>query len=290
MNLSQLYKSFCDSFKTVCDSPASDARILICHCLDITQTQLALYGDEEVPADKLKELEDLRQARVEGRPVAYLTGERGFYECIFKVSPDTLIPRADTETLVEEAIADITELCEKQQEVKILDLCCGTGCIGISVAKVLSECFDKVSLTLSDVSDKAMDICRLNAQKLIEEENIEVSFVVGNLFEKVNASDFDAILSNPPYIASSVIPKLEKQVQFEPRLALDGGKDGLDFVRQIADQARTHLRSGGLLEMEIGYDQAQDASMILEKSGYSSVEVIQDLAGNDRVIKARRCC
>ena len=287
MNLSQLYKSLCDSFKDISDSPASDAKILICHCLEITQTQLALYGDEEVPEDKMKELEKLRQARLEGQPVAYLTGERGFYECIFKVSPDTLIPRADTETLVEEAIADITELCEEQQEVKILDLCCGTGCIGISVAKVLSECFDKVSLTLADVSQKAMEICKENAKDLIEEDNIETCFVVGNLFEKIKDSDFDAILSNPPYIASSVIPTLEKQVQFEPKLALDGGKDGLDFVRQIADQAKAHLRAGGLLEMEIGYDQAEDSTQILEKSGYLSVEVIQDLAGNDRVIKGR---
>lgn len=288
MNLAQLYKSFCDSFKDISDSPASDAKILICHCLDITQTQLALYTDEEVPSDKVNELEKLRQARLEGQPVAYLTGERGFYECIFKVSPDTLIPRADTETLVEEAIADITELCEEQQEVNILDLCCGTGCIGISVAKVLSECFDKVNLTLADVSGKAMEVCKQNAENLIEEGNIEVSFVIGNLFENIKDSTFDAILSNPPYIASSVIPTLEKQVRFEPELALDGGKDGLDFIRAIADQAKKHLRTGGLLEMEIGYDQARDSSLILEKNGYSFVEVIQDLAGNDRVIKGRR--
>jgi len=288
VNLSQLYKSFCDSFKDISDSPASDAKILICHCIEITQTHLALYGDEEVPEDKLKELEKLRQARLEGQPVAYLTGERGFYECIFKVSPDTLIPRADTETLVEEAIADITELCEEQQEVKILDLCCGTGCIGISVAKVLSECFDKVSLTLADVSQKAMAVCKENAKDLIEEDNIETSLVIGNLFENIKDRSFDAILSNPPYIASAVIPTLEKQVQFEPKLALDGGKDGLDFVRQIANQAKDHLRAGGLLEMEIGYDQAKDSISILEKAGYSSIEVIQDLAGNDRVIKGRR--
>lgn len=287
MNLNSLYKSFCTSFKDITDSPASDAKILICHCLGITQTQLALYGDEEVPSDKLTELEKLRTARLEGQPVAYLTGERGFYECIFKVSPDTLIPRADTETLVEEAIADITELCEEQQEVKILDLCCGTGCIGISVAKVLSDCFDKVSLTLADISEKAMKVCKLNAKDLIKEDNIEVSFVIGNLFENIKDSSFDAILSNPPYIASSVIPTLEKQVQFEPVLALDGGKDGLDFVRRIAEKAKEHLRSGGLLEMEIGYDQAEESTLILEKYGYSFVEVIQDLAGNDRVIKGR---
>ena len=287
MNLSQLYRSFTDSFKEISDSPTSDARILICHCLGITQTQLALNPDEDIPKDKIKELETLKERRKNGEPVAYLTGERGFYECIFKVSNDTLIPRADTETLVEEAIADITELCEEKQEVKILDLCCGTGCIGISVAKVLSECFDRVSLTLADVSEKAMAICKENTENLIEEDNIEVSFTVGNLFDNINDADFDAILSNPPYIASSVIPTLEKQVQFEPKLALDGGKDGLDFIKAIAEEAKNHLVPGGLLEMEIGYDQAQSASQILSENGYTNIDVIQDLAGNDRVVKGR---
>ena len=285
MNLSQLYRSFTDSFKEISDSPTSDARILICHCLGITQTQLALYSDEEVPKGKIKELETLKERRKNGEPVAYLTGERGFYECIFKVSNDTLIPRADTETVVEEAIADITELCEEKQEVKILDLCCGTGCIGISVAKVLSECFDRVSLTLADVSEKAMAICKENAENLIEEDNIEVSFKEGNLFDNINDADFDAILSNPPYIASSVIPTLEKQVQFEPKLALDGGKDGLEFIRAIAKKARKHLVPGGLLEMEIGYDQAQSASQVLSENGYTNIDVIQDLGGNDRLVK-----
>ena len=288
MNLSQLYKSFCDSFKNISDSPAADARILICHCLQINQTQLALFPDEEVPSEKLEELEKLRKARENGEPVAYLTGERGFYECVFKVSKDTLIPRADTETLVEEAIADITECFEDRQEVRILDLCCGTGCIGISVAKVLSECFDKVNLTLADVSEKAMAICKENVRELIEEPNIEVSFATGDLFSSVLETDFDAILTNPPYIASSVIPNLEKQVQFEPKLALDGGKDGLDFIRKIAEDATKHLKSGGLLEMEIGFDQAEAASLILAENGYSDIDVIKDLGGNDRVIKGHR--
>ena len=285
MNLTQLYKSFCDSFKDISDSPSADARILICSCLGITQTQLALSVDDEVPSDKAEELEVIRKARMEGKPVAYLTGERGFYECTFKVSEDTLIPRADTETLVEEAIADITECCEDQSSVKILDLCCGTGCIGISVAKVLSECFENVSLTLADVSEKAMDVCRQNAASLIEEDNVDVDFVVGNLFERISDSDFDAVLSNPPYIASSVIPTLEKQVQFEPRLALDGGPDGLDFVRRIAVESMDHLVPGGLLEMEIGYDQGKAASDILSGQGYSEVSVVKDLGDNDRVVK-----
>ena len=285
MTLPELYRSFTQSFADVGDSPAADARILICSCLGITQTQLALATDDPVPPEKMAELEDLRKARAEGMPVAYLIGERGFYESVFRVTNDTLIPRADTETLVEEALADIVERFQEQESIRILDLCCGTGCIGISVAKVLSECFEKVYLTLADVSDKAMDVCRQNAEALIEEDNIELRFAVGDLFDAVGSPDFDAILSNPPYIASSVIPTLEKQVLFEPVLALDGGPDGLDFVRRIASQAPAHLADGGLLMMEIGYDQGQTSRDILRDNGFTEIDVIRDLGNNDRVVK-----
>ena len=286
MTLPQLYKSFTQSFADISDSPAADARILICSCLGITQTQLALATDDQVPVEKEAELEELRKARAQGMPVAYLTGERGFYESVFMVTEDTLIPRADTETLVEEALADIVERFQDKESIRILDLCCGTGCIGISVAKVLSECFDRVFLTLADVSDKAMEVCRQNAGGLIEEEdNIDVSFAVGDLFDAVKDSDFDAILSNPPYIASSVIPTLEKQVRFEPVLALDGGPDGLDFVRRIAAEAPSRLADGGLLMMEIGYDQGQASVQILKDNGFTETDVIKDLGNNDRVVK-----
>ena len=285
MNLSELYNSFTDAFRETSDSPSADAAILICHCLGITRTQLVLSPNEEIPQDKLEELMRIKAARENGEPVAYLTGERGFYECVFSVSPDTLIPRADTETLVEEAVADIAETFEDRPEIRILDLCCGTGCIGISVAKVLSEVFDKVTLVLSDVSEKAMDVCRKNAEALIEEDNIEVTFSTGNLFEGLDGV-FDAVLSNPPYIATSVIPTLEKQVQFEPVLALDGGADGLDFVRNIAASAKDHLVPGGILQMEIGYDQGKEARDILRKEGYRKISVIKDLEDCDRVVKA----
>ena len=285
MNLSELYRSFTEAFRETSDSPSADAAILICHCLGITRTQLVLSPNEEIPQDKLEELMRIKAARENGEPVAYLTGERGFYECVFSVSPDTLIPRADTETLVEEAVADIAETFEDQPEIRILDFCCGTGCIGISVAKVLSEVFEKVHLVLSDVSEKAMAVCRKNAEALIEEDNIEVTFNTGNLFEGLDGV-FDAVLSNPPYIATSVIPTLEKQVQFEPVLALDGGADGLDFVRNIAASAKAHLVPGGILQMEIGYDQGKEARDILRKEGYRKISVIKDLEDCDRVVKA----
>ncbi|MBQ5364443.1 MAG: peptide chain release factor N(5)-glutamine methyltransferase, partial [Spirochaetales bacterium] len=144
---------------------------------------------------------------------------------------------------------------------------------------------DKVYLTLADVSDKAMEVCRQNAEELIVEDNIETIFAVGDLFKAVRDDDFDAILSNPPYIASSVIPTLEKQVRFEPVLALDGGPDGLDFVRRIAAEAPSRLVGGGLLMMEIGYDQGQASRKILEDNGFGEIEVIRDLGDNDRVVK-----
>ena len=285
MTLPELYKSFVKSFEDISDSPAADARILICTCLGLTQTQLALATTEEIPADKLPELDAIRTARSAGKPVAYLTGERGFYESVFKVTEDTLIPRADTETLVEEALADIVERYQDRESIRILDLCCGTGCIGISVAKVLSECFDSVSLTLADLSEKAMEVCRENAEELVTEENIDLEFVVGDLFDCTGDEPFDVILSNPPYIPSAVVPTLEKQVRFEPLMALDGGTDGLDFVRAISRGALTRLVPGGLLEMEIGYDQGPAATSILEGDGYSEVSIVKDLGDNDRVVK-----
>ncbi len=287
MKLRQLYLDLKQSFKDISDSPDSDARIIICHCLSMDNTAFALAMEEEVPDDKLKTIKSHGKRRQEGEPVAYITGERGFYECVFKVSPATLIPRADTETLVEDAIVSLTNIGDKEQ-IKIVDLCCGTGCIGISVAKVLSRTFKRVCLTLSDISEEAMEICRQNVQNLITEKNIEVVFRLGDLFETIADTDYDAILSNPPYIQRDIIPTLEKQVQFEPKLALDGGEDGLDIVRRIAEEATRHLAVGGLLEMEIGHDQAADASIILAEEGYSEIAVIQDLGGNDRVVKGRK--
>ena len=286
MTRSKLLVSFTDSFKSVSDSPAADAAILICRCLDITRAELFLYPDKEVPEEKLDELERIRTERANGRPVAYLTSERGFYECIFKVTDDVLIPRADTEILVESALSDLLKLLPGKKEVRVPDLCCGSGCIGISVALVLARSFEKVFLTLSDLSEKALKVCRENVSDLIHDSNIFVRCVQGNLFDNIKGS-FDAVLSNPPYIRTDVIASLEKQVQYEPHMALDGGKDGLDFVRNISLQARSHLVPGGLLEMEIGFDQAEDEKAILRDAGFTEIEVLKDLGGNDRVVKGR---
>lgn len=286
MTLRQFYKLCTDSFKNVSDSPAVDAREIVCHHLNTDQSKLILRMDQELSEADLSALEKSRQRRLNGEPIAYITGERGFYKCIFKVSNDTLIPRADTEILVESAIQDIRERLLGELDLRILDLCCGTGCIGISVAKELASEFNSIHLTLADLSDGALSVCRENVASLITEDNIFVEVVKSDLFSALTCTDYHVLLSNPPYIAKSVIPTLERQVQYEPKMALDGGEDGLDFVREIAFKASQYLLPGGLLQMEIGYDQGPEASLILAEDGFTEVSTIRDLGDCERVVKA----
>ena len=280
MTLKQFYTQAVSSIGT------TDARALIMFFLDLDGTRFVLDMDREISTEKLKTLEQAVRRRIDGEPVAYITGERGFYENTFKVSPATLIPRADTEILVEDAIAEISKRFSGRKEIRILDLCCGTGCIGISVAKALACRFKKIDLTLSDISKEALSVCRENAETIISEANIAIKIIGSNLFDNINNNSFDAILSNPPYIRKDVIPTLERQVRFEPVLALDGGADGLDFVRSISEDARNHLTEGGLIEMEIGYDQGPEALSIMQDRGYRQTAIIRDLENCDRVVKA----
>ena len=280
MTIREFYRKATSSIDTV------DTKAIIMHVLGLDGTKLVLQMDREIPSSDLVILESCLERRKDGEPVAYITGERGFYENVFKVSPATLIPRADTEILVEDAIREISERFGSEDEIRILDLCCGTGCIGISVAKVLSRTFGKVLLTLSDISEEALSVCRENAETIISEQNTVVNIIGSDLFQAINEDSFHAILSNPPYIRHDVIPTLERQVQFEPNLALDGGKDGLDFVRSIAHDAMGHLVPGGLVEMEIGYDQGPEALAIMQQYGYRQVSILKDLENCDRVVKA----
>lgn len=280
MTLKEFYRQAVSSIGT------TDARAIIMHVLNLDGSRFVLDSDREIPPEKLEILEKSVRRRQDGEPVAYIVGERGFYENTFKVSPATLIPRADTEILVEDAIGEISGRFAEQDEIRILDLCCGTGCIGISVAKALAGKFKKVCLSLSDISEEALAVCRENAETIILEPNIAVNIISSNLFKDIKEISFDAILSNPPYIRRDVIPTLERQVQFEPVLALDGGDDGLDFVRSIAAEAKNHLVDCGLLEMEIGYDQGPEARSILQGCGYRQAEIIKDLENCDRVVKA----
>ena len=216
-------------------------------------------------------------------PLAQILGRQSFYGLDFFVNEDVLIPRADTECLVDLVLEDYAELAKQGEktyaEKRILDLCTGSGCIGISVAKHLPY----QELLLVDLSEKALAMAKKNAEKHLGEN---VTLLQSDLLTEVQGKKYSLLLSNPPYIVSRVIPGLEREVsEYEPKMALDGGEDGLIFYRRIAKEAKAVLLPGARLYLEIGYDQGESVKDIFQKEGYEEVEVFPDLAGNPRVVR-----
>ena len=216
-------------------------------------------------------------------PLAQILGRQSFYGLDFFVNEDVLIPRADTECLVDLVLEDYVELAKQGEktyaEKRILDLCTGSGCIGISVAKHLPY----QELLLVDLSEKALAVAKKNAEKHL---GGNVRLLQSDLLTEVHEKRFSLLLSNPPYIVSKVIPGLEREVsEYEPKMALDGGEDGLIFYRRIAKEAKAVLLPGARLYLEIGYDQGESVKDIFQKEGYEEVEVFPDLAGNPRVVR-----
>ena len=285
MTLEELYQKCVQIIGSSSDTPTLDARIIAQNVLNIELNSFILHFKDIVSPSDAQTITDMAMRRAYGEPVAYLVGHRGFYEDDFKVNKYTLIPRADTETLVELAVELGKNL--PASPITILDLCCGTGCIGISTAKALKRQDKNVELTLTDLSLEALDVCKENARNILKNIGVECRFECGDLFESVACDEFDMILTNPPYIATEVIGTLEEQVRHEPFLALDGGEDGLDLIREITSQAPEHLKSGGYLLMEIGYNQGSAVKALFKKAGFEEVEVKKDLGGRDRVVKGR---
>lgn len=238
-------------------------------------------------------------------PLAQILGRQSFYGLDFFVNEDVLIPRADTECLVDLVLEDYADLAkqagktyaekrnsehvsnkhedtvenEANSSLNILDLCTGSGCIGISVAKHLPY----QELLLLDLSEKALAVAKKNAEKHLGEN---VTLLQSDLLTGVQGKKFSLLLSNPPYIVSRVIPGLEREVsEYEPKMALDGGEDGLLFYRRIAKEAKAVLLPGARLYLEIGYDQGESVKDIFQKEGYEAVEVFPDLSGNPRVVR-----
>ena len=239
-------------------------------------------------------------------PLAQILGRQSFYGLDFFVNEDILIPRADTECLVDLVLEDYADLAKQagktyeekrnsehvsnkredtvenganSSSLKILDLCTGSGCIGISVAKHLPY----QELLLVDLSEKALAVAKKNAEKHLGEN---VTLLQSDLLTEVRGKKFSLLLSNPPYIVSRVIPGLDREVsEHEPKMALDGGEDGLVFYRRIAKEAKAVLLPGARLYLEIGYDQGESVKDIFQKEGYEAVEVFPDLSGNPRVLR-----
>ena len=240
------------------------------------------FNRQEIIANLDKEVKEEQRVRyylalieiIQGMPIQYITNKQEFMKLDFYVDENVLIPQPDTEILVEKAI----EEAKKIENVEILDMCTGSGCIGISIAKNI----ENAKVTLVDISENVIEIAKKNA--LRNKVESQLTFIQSNMFEKVEKK-FDIIVSNPPYIKTDVIPKLDKQVQNEPHIALDGGKDGLKFYKIIIEEAKKYLKENGKLILEIGYDQKEEVENLIKQSRqYKKIEVIKDLSQNDRVI------
>lgn len=242
--------------------------------------QYILINQDEILNDKIcnefnKNIDEI----IQGKPLQYITNNQAFMGYDFFVNESVLIPQPDTEIVVQKCIEIYNNLASNNK-VKILDLCTGSGAIAISVDKILNK-EDNIEVYASDISMEALKVANKN-QKIL---NSKVNFIQSNMFENIEGK-FDIIVSNPPYIKTSVIEHLPKDVQEEPHLALDGGEDGLKFYRTIEQESIKYLRDKGYLCMEIGYDQAISVKEILEEK-YENIEVIKDFSGNDRCIVAR---
>ena len=261
------------------ESAQLEARELLCHAAGKSREQfyrdMALYASDPVE----EKLAALVERRLAGEPVAYLIGEWEFYGLPLEVTPDVLIPRMDTEVLAERAILLARAAGEG---ARVLDLCAGSGCVGLAVAANVPTC----RVVLADVSEAALKVCKQNVRR--HELNARVTCVQADALQKPDAAlwDFDVIACNPPYIPSGDIAGLDVSVRdYEPRSALDGGDDGLDFYRAITANWGSALRLGGSLLFEVGIGQAMDVGALLERSGFEDIQSTQDTQGIPRVVE-----
>jgi len=258
------------------DGARLEVELLLGRVLGLDRIGLIMQSERALTPSELATFRELFKRRRAGEPVAYLLGEREFYGILLRVDARVLIPRPDSERLVEVAL-ERTRL--RSMRGMALDLCTGSGCVAIAFARQRPTW----SVTGSDISEDALQVARGNAHRTGAVRNLRL--LQGSLFAAVPGERFDLISGNPPYIPSAEIAGLPVDVRdFEPRLALDGGADGLELVREIAAQAASHLTLGGLLALEIGADQGAAALAILQQRGYTEVELARDLGGRDRVV------
>lgn len=255
------------------ESPKLKARLLLQYVLDKPRQYIIVYDNKEIDKQQQWQYFVNIEKLTKGIPLQHITHRQEFMKMDFLVDENVLIPRPDTEILVEEVI----KIAQKYNSPRILDLCTGSGAIAISLKKFVPN----ADITAVDISEKALEIAQKNAEKL----EAKINFVKSDLFDKLDNKKFDIIVSNPPYIRKDEIKKLSEEVQKEPKIALDGGEDGLDFYRIIAEQAINYLKTGSFLCFEIGYNQKNDVIKIIEdEQNYKNTYCKKDLYGNDRII------
>ena len=276
MTYRECYEQGCRTLQAAgIEEAALDARLLLEAVCGTDRNDLLVHGEQPVaPEAEEKYLHWIRQ-RAENSPLQQLTGEQDFMGLTFSVNEHVLIPRQDTEILVEEVLKELHD------GMRVLDMCTGSGCILLSLLHYSNDC-EGLGV---DLSAEALEVAGRNVLKVLTPEKAEhAHFLQSDLFEKVEGK-FEIIVSNPPYIASAEVEKLMPEVRdHEPRMALDGTEDGLYFYRRIIEEAGKHLVSSGMLFFEIGYDQGQAVSELMRTEGYCDVQVVQDYAGLDRVV------
>ena len=252
---------------------ALDARLLLEYACRVGHHDLLAHGEREVAENEAASLMRFIERRATHVPLQYLTGICEFMGLEFLVDERVLIPRQDTEILVEEVLRSLHD------GFRILDMCTGSGCILLSLLHYSNGCMG----VGADLSMEALAVARENARRFLEEN---VTFISGDLFENITGQ-FEIIVSNPPYIRATLIDELMEEVRcHEPHSALDGGEDGLDFYRKIVPQSRRYLCGGGQLFVEIGYDQREAVERLFEQAGYRQITTVQDFSGHDRVVYA----
>jgi len=260
------------------ENPLRISKILLKHLLNVDDTYILINDDKDIDVEVENNFKHDIELLKCGIPLQYITNLQEFMKLEFYVDSNVLIPQPDTEILVEEVL-DI--LKQEDRNKSVLDLCTGSGAIGVSIAKYT----DKLKVTMSDISKNALKIAKKNAENNGVLDKCD--FVLSDMFENIERK-FHIIVSNPPYIKSQVISLLDKEVQNEPMLALDGGEDGLYFYKIIAENAYKYLNKDGILALEIGYDKKEEVIELLEQEKkYIDIYCKTDLSGNDRIIVCR---
>ncbi len=310
----QEFKIQANNLLTNSPSAALDIEILLSHFLGLSKTQILMKAKDEIPGEQLTLLHDAIARRQTGLPVAYITNHKEFFGYDYFVTPDVLIPKPDTEILVEKAIIFLGQKIEANPDriLTVCDMCTGSGCIGISVLKALFE-EKKISLerlpkfTLVDISAAALEVARKNAERLLSNEKASpttpvasksklrerIRFVQSNLFEML-PYQFDVVLTNPPYVPASLTEELLQDGRSEPRLALDGdvtitgdksdSDDGLEIIRNLMPQLGEHVAPGGFFLMETGEYNMRGAENLAYRAGFRNSQVFEDLEGQERVL------
>lgn len=284
-------------------SPSLDVEVLMQWILKKDRSYILFHRDEELSEEQESQLKKSISLRKTGLPIAYITGHKEFYGIDFMVSPDVLIPKPDTEVLVENSIEIIRCLQDKSDHtLNILDMCTGSGCVAISIIKTLKDLHSpgesNLKFTLADISNKALDIARENARRILDSETLsKVTFVSTNLFKNLKDKSFDLIVSNPPYVPCDQTTELLKDGRNEPRLALDGDidiegnpsgtKDGLEIIRNLVSQAKSHLTENGMLILETGEYNAMETACLMKKIGFRDVKTYVDLEGDLRNVSGK---